>query len=83
MKQRTFASAAYDHKKVTTKPKKILAIDGQISSVLGLIAVVSVNLALIEPHYPKKGNGQDYQLICRPCYAFIVYSNGTTYQTQG
>ncbi len=40
MKQTTFASAAYDHKKVTMKPKKILAVNGQISS---MATVVSVN----------------------------------------
>ena len=48
MQQTTSAGAAYDHKKVTTKPKKILAVDGQISPML----------ALIQPHYPKKGNGR-------------------------
>ncbi len=39
MKQTTFASAAYDHKKVTTKPKKILAVNGQISSMATVVRV--------------------------------------------
>ena len=75
MKQTTFASAAYDHKKVTTKREKFL-------QSIDKLAPWQRVLGLIQPHYPKKGNGPDHRLICRPCYAFIVYSNGTTYQTQ-
>ena len=51
MKQRTFASAAYDHKKVTTKREKFLQSMDKLAPWQRL-------LALIEPHYPKKGNGR-------------------------
>ena len=51
MKQTTFASAAYDHKKVTTKREKFLQSMDKLAPWQRL-------LALIEPHYPKKGNGR-------------------------
>ena len=45
----TFASAAYDHKKVTTKREKFLQLMDKLAPWQQL-------LELIEPHYPKKGN---------------------------
>ncbi len=51
MKQTTFASAAYDHKKVTTKREKFLQLMYKLAPWQQL-------LELIEPHYLKKGNGR-------------------------
>ena len=51
MQQTTFASAAYDHKKVTTKREKFLQLMDKLAPWQQL-------LELIEPHYPKKGNGR-------------------------
>ena len=51
MKQRSFASLAYEHKKVTTRREKFLHEMDQVVPWDRL-------LNLIEPHYPKAGNGR-------------------------
>lgn len=51
MKQISFASAAYDHKKVVTKRERFLAEMDAVTPWPRL-------LKLIEPYYPKKGNGR-------------------------
>lgn len=51
MKQLSFASVAYMHKKITTKREKFLNEMEQVVPWGRL-------LTLIEPHYPKRGNGR-------------------------
>jgi IS5 family transposase len=51
MKQRTFASLAYENKKVVTKREKFLNEMNQVIPWKRL-------LKIIEPHYPKAGNGR-------------------------
>lgn len=51
MKQLSFASAAYTHKKITTKREKFLNEMEQVVPWGRL-------LTLIEPHYPKRGKGR-------------------------
>ncbi len=51
MKQRSFASLAYDNKKVVTKREKFLNEMNQVVPWKRL-------LKIIEPHYPKAGNGR-------------------------
>ncbi len=62
MQQTTFASAAYDHKKVTTKPKKILAVDGQISS---MATVVRVNRTALSKEREWPGPPMNMQTMLR------------------
>ena len=50
MKQTTFASAAWDRKGKVTRRERFLA---EMDAVIPW----SRPLALIEPHYPKAGNG--------------------------
>lgn len=50
MKQTTFASAAWNHKGKVTRRERFLAEMDAVIPWAGL-------LALIEPHYPKAGNG--------------------------
>ena len=50
MKQTTFASAAWEKKGKVTRRERFLAEMGQV------VPWTSI-LALIEPHYPKAGNG--------------------------
>ena len=51
MKQITFASIAYTHKKVTTKREAFL---NEMERVVPWLRL----LKLIEPYYPKAGNGR-------------------------
>ena len=51
MKQISFASATYAHKKITTKREKFL-------NEMDQVIPWQRWLELIEPHYPKKGNGR-------------------------
>ena len=51
MKQTTFASIAYTHKKVTTKREAFL-------NEMERVVPWSQLLKLIEPYYPKAGNGR-------------------------
>src|SRR5580698_1234830 len=50
MKQTTFASAAWDRKGKVTRRERFLA---EMDAVIPWAPI----LALIEPHYPKAGNG--------------------------
>lgn len=51
MKQISFASATYAHKKIITKREKFL---NEMEQVVPWVRL----LKLIEPHYPKRGNGR-------------------------
>ena len=51
MKQTTFASAAWDKKGKVTRRERFL-------SEMDVVIPWSGILALIEPHYPKAGNGR-------------------------
>ena len=51
MKQRSFASLTYDNKKVTTKRERFL---NEMNQVIPWDRL----LKIIEPHYPKAGNGR-------------------------
>ena len=51
MKQISFASATYAHKKITTKREKFL-------NEMDQVIPWQRWLELIKPHYPKKGNGR-------------------------